>query len=56
MPACGACESTTCPQTQTFTSANVFMPIGVDNSWDLEEFKEDFKIKVQAAGVCPPMD
>ncbi|GIL92055.1 hypothetical protein Vretimale_14969 [Volvox reticuliferus] len=30
--------------TQTFTSANVFSAMGVDNSWDPAQFKEDFKI------------
>ncbi|EFJ44682.1 hypothetical protein VOLCADRAFT_64591 [Volvox carteri f. nagariensis] len=28
----------------TFTSANVFSAMGVDNSWDLAQFKKDFKI------------
>ncbi|GLC33310.1 hypothetical protein PLESTB_000347500 [Pleodorina starrii] len=30
----------------TFTAANVFGAMGVDNSWDLEQFKEDFQIVV----------
>lgn len=33
-------------QTATFTSANVFMPLGVDNAWDLKDFKDNFQIKV----------
>ncbi|KAJ9510598.1 hypothetical protein QJQ45_027478 [Haematococcus lacustris] len=32
--------------TNTFTSANVFMPMGVDNAWDLGQWKEGFRIKV----------
>ncbi|KAG1660900.1 hypothetical protein FOA52_015942 [Chlamydomonas sp. UWO 241] len=32
--------------TNTLTSANVFGPLGFDNSWDLAEFKRDFTIKV----------
>mmetsp|Transcript_35311 Transcript_35311/g.89376 ORF Transcript_35311/g.89376 Transcript_35311/m.89376 type:complete len:360 (-) Transcript_35311:414-1493(-) len=32
--------------TSTFTSANVFMPLGVDNAWNLDDFKSDFQIKV----------
>lgn len=30
----------------SLTPANVFRPLGIDNSWDLEEFKENFQIKV----------
>jgi len=32
--------------TTTFTSANAFRPLGVDNSWDLDAFKRDLKIVV----------
>mmetsp|Transcript_12794 Transcript_12794/g.27685 ORF Transcript_12794/g.27685 Transcript_12794/m.27685 type:complete len:357 (+) Transcript_12794:127-1197(+) len=30
----------------TLTSANIFRPLGVDNSWDFEEFKQDFELKI----------
>lgn len=33
-------------QTRTVTSANAYMPMGVDNAWDFEEFKENFSVKV----------
>ncbi len=33
-------------QPSTYTSANQYMALGVDNSWDLEQFKENFKIIV----------
>jgi len=33
-------------QTSTFTSANIFEPLGVDNSWNLDDFKDSLKIEV----------
>lgn len=33
-------------QVSTVTSATAFLPLGVDNSWDLEHFKESFDIKI----------
>eukprot|EP00200_Dunaliella_tertiolecta_P003046 CAMPEP_0202357010 /NCGR_PEP_ID=MMETSP1126-20121109/11221_1 /ASSEMBLY_ACC=CAM_ASM_000457 /TAXON_ID=3047 /ORGANISM="Dunaliella tertiolecta, Strain CCMP1320" /LENGTH=360 /DNA_ID=CAMNT_0048949831 /DNA_START=77 /DNA_END=1159 /DNA_ORIENTATION=+ len=32
--------------TTTFTSANVFEPLGIDNSWNLEAFKSELQIEV----------
>ena len=34
-------------QVNTLTSANMFRPLGIDNAWDLEAFKEGFQIKIQ---------
>ncbi|GAX75632.1 hypothetical protein CEUSTIGMA_g3076.t1 [Chlamydomonas eustigma] len=30
----------------TLTAANIFRPLGIDNSWDLTAFKEQFEIKI----------
>lgn len=35
-------------QTNTLTSANMFRAMGVDNSWDFEEFKDNFQIKINS--------
>eukprot|EP00199_Chlamydomonas_sp_CCMP681_P001831 CAMPEP_0119110596 /NCGR_PEP_ID=MMETSP1180-20130426/30693_1 /TAXON_ID=3052 ORGANISM="Chlamydomonas cf sp, Strain CCMP681" /NCGR_SAMPLE_ID=MMETSP1180 /ASSEMBLY_ACC=CAM_ASM_000741 /LENGTH=358 /DNA_ID=CAMNT_0007097031 /DNA_START=1 /DNA_END=1077 /DNA_ORIENTATION=- len=32
--------------TRTITSANVYMPLGIDNAWDIDEFKQNFRIKI----------
>lgn len=32
--------------TRTSTSANMYMPLGVDNSWNFDEFKEEFSITI----------
>lgn len=36
----------TLAQVNTLTAANIYRPLGIDNSWDLEEFKQNFSIKI----------
>jgi DNA-directed RNA polymerase I and III subunit RPAC1 len=33
-------------QVSTYTSANTFSAMGVDNSWDLQQFKKDFQLVI----------
>jgi hypothetical protein len=33
-------------QVGTSTSANMYLPMGVDNSWDLKDFADNLKIKI----------
>lgn len=35
------------PQPSTVTSANVYMPLGIDNSWNHQEFMQQFKIEIK---------
>lgn len=34
--------------TNTMTSANVYMPMGYDNSWDFDEFADEFRIEIKS--------
>ena len=34
------------PQTNTSTAASMYLPLGVDNSWDFQEFSDSFQIKI----------
>lgn len=43
-PYCALC--TPLAQVNTLTAANIYRPLGIDNSWDLEEFKQNFSIKI----------
>ncbi len=40
-------------QTATITSANAYLPLGVDNAWNFKQFKKDFRIKVNRLCTQP---